>query len=190
MWRGTLLLLGLWALLGSALGDLNETNILKISRQSRPNHRDHAASNSTEFVDRKRKNTLVAFSKNNPEQDWKKYLQVAESEEQDSLELDLDFAKDELRRTANSIQWLSDLYDPLSWSKVPGKLSERCRSDMDRFLQALRDGEPWAAKSAFPCNVITTRKLYFSVTFSFFSTTKVSALMIYNMTLKSILTGS
>ncbi|XP_031840706.1 nose resistant to fluoxetine protein 6 [Nomia melanderi] len=60
--------------------------------------------------------------------------------------LDVDFMKEKLERTANSIQWLADLYDPLKWARVPGKLEPECHRDLEFFLKSLRDGKPWAAK--------------------------------------------
>lgn len=97
-----------------------------------------------------RSGPLIAFSKNNPELDWKKHLKnVAKIENESPRHVDLDFMKDKLEQTGNSVQWLTDLYDPLRWKRVPGKLDDECRRDMEWFLQALKDGKLWAAKSKF-----------------------------------------
>lgn len=98
---------------------------------------------------------LIGFSKNNPELDWKSYLKIlTESEEEKSKEddLDVDFMKERFENTANSVQWLIDLYDPLRWTRVPGKLQQPCKRDMDLFLTSLRNGRLWAARSkSFSC---------------------------------------
>lgn len=108
--------------------------------------------NETEYIEKKdegrKRSPLVAFSKNNPEQDWKNYLKTFASEnEEEHEDLDIDFMKDKFERTPNSIQWLADLYDPLRWTRVPGKLQNECRRDMEKFLDGLRNGQVWAAKS-------------------------------------------
>jgi hypothetical protein len=90
---------------------------------------------------------LVEFSKNNPELDWRNYLKMASSVEEEPRNSDVDFMDEKLTRTANSIKWLVDLYDPLKWIKVPGKIEEDCRKDMDLFLGSLKDGKIWAAQS-------------------------------------------
>ncbi|XP_046472647.1 nose resistant to fluoxetine protein 6 [Neodiprion pinetum] len=131
----------------------NESNILRLSKPglTRSISPETPSYNSSKdftetadvVVDRK---PLVGFAKNNPELDWKKYLTIAEKDVKIDRDLDLDFMEEKLAKTANSIQWLSDLYDPLKWKKIPGKLSENCRSDMDMFLHSLRNGSLWAAK--------------------------------------------
>ena len=96
------------------------------------------------------KDPLVPFSKNNPELDWKKPLKMATSTSTEApRELDVDFMKEKLQKTANSIQWLVDLYDPLRWRKVPGNLQMDCRREMEWFLEALQGGKIWAAKRKF-----------------------------------------
>lgn len=124
-----------------------ESNILRLSKpqmiaaiKADINGTEHA-----EGKDEARKRA-VAFSKNNPELDWKNYLKTFDGSEEKHRDFDVDFMKEKLERTANSIQWLVDLYDPLRWSRVPGKLQDECNRDMERFLGALRDGKPWAAK--------------------------------------------
>ncbi|KMR04996.1 acyl- delta desaturase [Lasius niger] len=104
--------------------------------------------NTTEYAEEKNgsRKPLIAFSKNNPELDWKNYLKMFDGNEEEHRDLDIDFMKDKLEKTANSIQWLADIYDPLRWARVPGKLQDECRRDMERFLGALRDGKLWAAK--------------------------------------------
>ena len=93
---------------------------------------------------------LVPFSKNNPELDWKKPLKMATSTSTEKpKDLDVDFMIEKLQKTANSIQWLVDLYDPLRWRKVPGNLQEDCKRDMEWFLRALKEGKIWAAKCEF-----------------------------------------
>ncbi|EZA49101.1 hypothetical protein DMN91_005938 [Ooceraea biroi] len=106
--------------------------------------------NETEYIEEKdeakKQAPLVAFSKNNPELDWKNYLKIFDEKEEEHGDLDIDFMKDKLEKTPNSIQWLVDLYDPLRWTRVPGKLQDECRRDMERFLDGLRNGKLWAAK--------------------------------------------
>lgn len=94
-----------------------------------------------------RRGPLIEFSKNNPELDWKKYLKLFDEKQEEHEDLDIDFMKEKLQKTANSIQWLVDLYDPLKWSRVPGKLEHDCRNELDLFLKSLKDGKLWAAKS-------------------------------------------
>lgn len=129
-----------------------ESNILKLSKPQKvvSNGTKTTNFNVTEYTTEKNesgKQSLIAFSKNNPELDWKNYLKMFDRNEEEHRELDVDFMKEKLEKTANSIQWLADLYDPLRWAKVPGKLQDECRRDMERFLSALSDGKIWAAKS-------------------------------------------
>ena len=130
----------------SAVG--NETNILRLGKP-----RSNLPSKNEPEVkkDLGKKPKKFKFTKSNPELDWKIYLwRLAEEEDRTrSNDLDLDFTKDELEKTANSVQWLNDLYDPLRWKKVPGNISTECRMDMDKFLQDLKNGELWAAKCEF-----------------------------------------
>ncbi|XP_043605802.1 nose resistant to fluoxetine protein 6-like isoform X2 [Bombus pyrosoma] len=93
-----------------------------------------------------RRGPLIEFSKNNPELDWKKYLKLFDEKQEEHEDLDIDFMKEKLQKTANSIQWLVDLYDPLKWSRVPGKLGHDCRNELESFLESLKDGKLWAAK--------------------------------------------
>ena len=72
---------------------------------------------------------------------------LIEGDEQRDERHDIDFMGDKVGTTANSIQWLADLYDPLKWSRVPGKLGKDCRKELEFFLESLRDGKLWAAKS-------------------------------------------
>ncbi|XP_033227188.1 nose resistant to fluoxetine protein 6-like isoform X2 [Belonocnema kinseyi] len=93
------------------------------------------------------KELLVPFGRNNPELDWKKPLKIATiTSTEKPKDLDVDFMIEKLQKTANSIQWLVDIYDPLRWRKVPGNLQEDCKRDMEKFLRALKDGKIWAAK--------------------------------------------
>ncbi|XP_014486240.1 PREDICTED: nose resistant to fluoxetine protein 6-like [Dinoponera quadriceps] len=122
-----------------------ESNILKLSKPQKIAVKTDF--NATEGKDESKKRaSSLAFSKNNPELDWKNYLKTFDESEEKHRDFDLDFMKEKLERTANSIQWLVDLYDPLRWARVPGKLQDECRRDMERFLGALRDGKTWAAK--------------------------------------------
>ncbi|XP_011632801.1 nose resistant to fluoxetine protein 6 [Pogonomyrmex barbatus] len=130
-----------------------ESNILKLSRSHKvaPNVTTITSSfNDTKYTPEKnesvKQSPLIAFSKNNPELDWKNYLKMFDGNEEEPRDLDVDFMKEKLERTANSIQWLADLYDPLRWARVPGELQDECRRDMEKFLGALRDGKLWAAK--------------------------------------------
>lgn len=130
-----------------------ESNILKLSRPQKgaSNETKAASFNVTEYTTQQNESgkqaSLIAFSKNNPELDWKNYLKMFDGNEEEHRDLDVDFMKEKLEKTANSIQWLADLYDPLRWARVPGELQNECRRDMERFLSALRDGKLWAAKS-------------------------------------------
>lgn len=127
-----------------------ESNILKLSKPQKiaETTEDLNATEHAEGKDESKKRAfLVAFSKNNPELDWKNYLKTFDGSEEEHRDFDVNFMKEKFERTANSIQWLVDLYDPLRWARVPGKLQDECKRDMERFLGALRDGKPWAAKS-------------------------------------------
>jgi len=130
-----------------------ESNILKLSRSQKvaSNGTKTTSFNLTDYTTEKnesgKQSSLIAFSKNNPELDWKNYLKMFDRNKEEHRDLDVNFMKEKLERTANSIQWLADLYDPLRWARVPGKLQDECRRDMERFLSALRDGKLWAAKS-------------------------------------------
>ncbi|XP_029168174.1 nose resistant to fluoxetine protein 6-like [Nylanderia fulva] len=122
-----------------------ESNILKLSKPQKLASIGSKSNNATDEKNESRK-PLIAFSKNNPELDWKNYLKMFDGNDKEHRDLDIDFMKEKLEKTANSIQWLADLYDPLRWARVPGKLQGECRRDMERFLDALRDGKIWAAK--------------------------------------------
>lgn len=126
-----------------------ESNILKLSKPQKSASIETRTSNfnTTEEEKNESRKPLITFSKNNPELDWKNYLKMFDGNEEEHRDLDIDFMKEKLKKTANSIQWLADLYDPLRWARVPGKLQDECRRDMERFLEALRDGKLWAAKS-------------------------------------------
>ncbi|XP_012061171.1 PREDICTED: uncharacterized protein LOC105624415, partial [Atta cephalotes] len=128
-----------------------ESNILKLSKPQKVSNETKTTNfNVTEYATEKnesgKQSPLITFSKNNPELDWKNYLKMFDGNEEEHRDLDVDFMKEKLEKTANSIQWLADLYDPLRWARVPGKLQDECRRDMERFLSALRDGKLWAAK--------------------------------------------
>lgn len=124
-----------------------ESNILKLSRPQKI-VAIKVDSNATEHAENKDESRKRAsFSKNNPELDWRNYLKTFDESEEKHRDFDVDFMKEKLERTANSIQWLADLYDPLRWARVPGKVQDECKRDMERFLDALRDGKLWAAKS-------------------------------------------
>ncbi|XP_054007203.1 nose resistant to fluoxetine protein 6-like [Hylaeus anthracinus] len=127
------------------------SNILRLgkSRDKIATTTETPNSNLTDYKDDKlpkERGRLVGFSKNNPELDWKNILKVFDAKEEDRADLDVDFTKEKLEKTANSIQWLADIYDPLKWSRVPGKLDGDCRTDLEFFLKSLKDGKPWAAK--------------------------------------------
>ncbi|XP_076233140.1 nose resistant to fluoxetine protein 6 [Calliopsis andreniformis] len=134
----------------------NESNILRLGKaQRKPSIvvEQSLNLNATDYENEKSvskdRTPLIEFSKNNPELDWKKYLKMFEQkkENEDKVEeLDVDFMNEKLEKTANSIQWLADLYDPLRWSRVPGKLDVDCRRDLEFFLKSLKDGKLWAAK--------------------------------------------
>ncbi|XP_011256830.1 nose resistant to fluoxetine protein 6 isoform X2 [Camponotus floridanus] len=127
-----------------------ESNILKLSKPQKFVSIETKTSNfnTTEHEEEKNESRkpLIGFSKNNPELDWKNYLKMFEGNEEKHRDLNIDFMKEKFEKTANSIQWLADLYDPLRWARVPGKLQDECRRDMERFLEALTDGKLWAAK--------------------------------------------
>ncbi|XP_025154476.1 uncharacterized protein LOC105186838 isoform X2 [Harpegnathos saltator] len=126
-----------------------ESNILKLSRPQKikATTTELNATEDAEDKDESRKRASpLGFSRNNPELDWKNYLKTLDGSEEMHRDFDVDFMKEKLERTANSIQWLADLYDPLRWARVPGKVRDECRRDMESFLGALRDGKLWAAK--------------------------------------------
>lgn len=131
----------------------NESNILKIgkSKQASPVTERASNLNATDYEGEKQaskeRGRLIGFSRNNPELDWKKYLKLFDEKKEEHRDLDVDFMREKLERTANSIRWLADLYDPLKWSRVPGKLNDDCRKDLEFFLKSLQDGKLWAAKS-------------------------------------------
>lgn len=130
-----------------------ESNILKLSKpQKVPIEANTLNLNKTEHAQDKNESeqrpALISFSKNNPELDWKNYLNMFDAkQEEEHRNFDVDFMREKFERTANSIQWLADLYDPLRWVRVPGGLQDECRRDMEMFLDALRNGKLWAAKS-------------------------------------------
>lgn len=127
-----------------------ESNILKLSNSQKTVSISMQTPNfntTEEKSETKKRTSLVGFSKNNPELDWKNYLKMFVGKEEEHRDLDVDFMKEKLERTANSIQWLADLYDPLRWARVPGKLQDECKKDMEKFLNALKAGKLWAAKS-------------------------------------------
>ncbi|XP_067212245.1 nose resistant to fluoxetine protein 6 [Linepithema humile] len=129
-----------------------ESNILKLSKLHKvdPIETEVPSFNITEYAEEKNESRkrlpLISFSKNNPEMDWKNYLKMFDKNEEERRDFDVDFMKEKFEQTANSIQWLADLYDPLRWARVPGKLQGECRRDIERFLGALKDGKLWAAK--------------------------------------------
>lgn len=141
----------------------NESNILRIGKSRDPatvatKERAKGENSSDELNDYKEERQAskvgdgqvplsIGFGKNNPELDWKNYLRLIEGDEQRDKRHDIDFMGDKVGTTANSIQWLADLYDPLKWSRVPGKLGKDCRKELEFFLESLRDGKLWAAKS-------------------------------------------
>lgn len=136
----------------------NESNILRLGKPQKKtividekpnlNASDYEATDNEKTASKERL-PLIGFSKNNPELDWKNYLKMFEQKEDKAGELDVDFMNEKLEKTANSIQWLADLYDPLRWSRVPGKLRVDCRSDLEFFFKSLKDGKLWAAKSEY-----------------------------------------
>lgn len=137
-----------------ALGDGGESNILRLAIPRKIAAIQVETLNVTETLDEEiegktRNARLGTFSKNNPEQDWKKHLKKLGQGEERPRMYDLDFMKEKLEITGNSVRWLVDIYDPLKWSKVPGELGPDCRRDMEMFLKELNDGELWAAKSEF-----------------------------------------
>lgn len=130
-----------------------KSNILRLSRPKSTTLRstsdlkvdDKSDNEKTEVL----RDRLLAFSKNNPESDWKTYLKIVnDKNETDGVsDLDLEFSKDKFELNANSIQWLNDIYDPLRWHRIPGKLTPQCLRDMELFITSLKDGKLWAAKS-------------------------------------------
>lgn len=135
----------------------NESNILRLGKAPKVTTdavveaRTNDINNSSDYMEERNltrtNEPLVGFSKNNPELDWKNHVKIAAENDEERRDLDVDFMNEKLERTANSIQWLSDLYDPLKWTRVPGELRDECRRDMDWYLKSLKDGKLWAAKS-------------------------------------------
>ncbi|XP_076292737.1 nose resistant to fluoxetine protein 6 [Lasioglossum baleicum] len=129
----------------------NESNILRLGKsRNKSSITDVPVKlNETYGDDAKDHDRLIGFSKNKPEVDWKNHLKTFdEKEEAATKDLDLDFTREKPQRTANSIQWLADLYDPLRWARVPGKLTPECRRDLELFIESLRAGKVWAAKAS------------------------------------------
>ncbi|XP_046817971.1 nose resistant to fluoxetine protein 6-like isoform X1 [Vespa crabro] len=133
----------------------NESNILRLGKSPKLTATvvkvmKNDINNSSDYTEERNltrtNEPLIGFSKNNPELDWKNHVKIAVENEEERRDLDIDFMNEKLERTANSIQWLSDLYDPLKWTRVPGELQDECRKDMDSFLKSLKDGKLWAAK--------------------------------------------
>lgn len=139
------------AVIASVKSDSNILRLSKpVSKSLKSNFNVNASDDLTiERDDPPSRVKLVEWSKNNPELDWKNYLRMfpENPQEQPPRERDIDFTKGKLERTANSIKWLTDLYDPLEWSRAPGKLTKHCRKDIEWFRAALEDGKLWAAKS-------------------------------------------
>lgn len=132
----------------------NDSNILRLSRPLKTKidtkllENDSNDTDNIQEVQKPKGHRLVLFSKNNPELDWKTYINKnVGKNDQVPRDLDLDFMNNKLETNGNSIQWLSDLYDPLKWIRVPGKLNDNCRNHMEIFLHGLKDGKLWAAKS-------------------------------------------
>ncbi|KAI4479390.1 hypothetical protein M0804_011175 [Polistes exclamans] len=131
----------------------NESNILRLSKPQKvvstlikSNDINNVSDYQREMKEMISTESHVEYSKNNPELDWKNHVKIAAENEELPRDLDVNFMEDKIESTANSIQWLSDLYDPLKWKRVPGKLENECRKDMNSFLKSLKDGKLWAAK--------------------------------------------
>ncbi|XP_078045427.1 nose resistant to fluoxetine protein 6 [Augochlora pura] len=141
-------------LLATALANVprNESNILRLGksrgRSSITDAPPKSNGTETEKDAVKDHGRLIAFSRNNPELDWRNQLRMFDRKEEAAgrENLDVDFMRERPQRTANSIQWLADLYDPLKWARVPGKLAPECRRDLELFIESLRAGKLWAAK--------------------------------------------
>ncbi|XP_057340254.1 nose resistant to fluoxetine protein 6-like [Microplitis mediator] len=128
----------------------NESNILRLSKPKSTTIKSLIITTSVKNIPSEEtevlRDRLLAFSKNNPESDWKKYLKINNSKNDSDSDVDVNFMKDKLELNANSIQWLTDIYDPLRWHRIPGKLTPECLRDMELFISALKDGKLWAAK--------------------------------------------
>lgn len=129
----------------------NESNILRLSKPKSTTIKSLIITTSAKNIPSEEtevlRDRLLAFSKNNPESDWKKYLKINNNKNDSDSDVDVNFMKDKLELNANSIQWLTDIYDPLRWHRIPGKLTPECHRDMELFISALKDGKLWAAKS-------------------------------------------
>ncbi|XP_008549962.1 nose resistant to fluoxetine protein 6 [Microplitis demolitor] len=128
----------------------NESNILRLSKPKSTTIKSLIITTSAKNIPSEEtevlRDRLLAFSKNNPESDWKKYLKINNNKNDSDSDVDVNFMKDKLELNANSIQWLTDIYDPLRWHRIPGKLTPECHRDMELFISALKDGKLWAAK--------------------------------------------
>ncbi|KAJ8680796.1 hypothetical protein QAD02_016583 [Eretmocerus hayati] len=130
-------------------------NVQRLSASRR--HRSRSIPTSMSISEVEAPETVVASfasqlkgSKNNPETDWKNDVAELAKKSQSNehfTDLELDFMSGGLVKTPNSFQWLVDLYDPLRWTKLPGRLNSECARQMGEFIDALWKGEPWAAKS-------------------------------------------
>lgn len=128
--------------LNANMSNLNEQK--KVYRTNVLSNGSHGMKSDYERND---KHLLLTLSKNNPELDWKTVINSFTSNFQNEEDIDIDFMTEDLGKTMNSIQWLTDLYDPLRWRKIPGNVHESCKADMELFLESLKKGNIWAAKS-------------------------------------------
>ncbi|XP_066586806.1 nose resistant to fluoxetine protein 6-like isoform X2 [Prorops nasuta] len=137
------LVLSCWSF-GSVLAN-DRSNILRLGKPGRKS--SIALEFTSTTTTQKNQADEIHFSNNNPELDWKEQLKAIDPEIIATDQSDIDFAIEKLNSTANSIQWLSDLYDPLKWARVPGtKLNQTCSQDMEFYLSSLKQGKLWAAK--------------------------------------------
>lgn len=127
--------------LNANMSNLNEQK--KVYRTNVLSNGSHGMKSDYERND---KHLLLTLSKNNPELDWKTVINSFTSNFQNEEDIDIDFMTEDLGKTMNSIQWLTDLYDPLRWRKIPGNVHESCKADMELFLESLKKGNIWAAK--------------------------------------------
>lgn len=141
-----LLLLSLLVAGATAVAKDSSSNILRIPKSKTTTSPISTTAGPTIVLKSERKD----LSRSNPELDWKTSLKNAvEKLEEQHHHFDLDFIKDGLSTWGNSAQWLVDLYDPLSWTKIPGNVSQDCHDDLELYLRSLRNGDVWAARCKY-----------------------------------------
>lgn len=133
-----------FAALGEEMNS-NDSNIYRISRNRSATQ--PARLEAGEMP--KMESAATDLSRGNPELDWQSTLNKQTNKDKEVKKHDIDFMIDKLEKTPNLIQWLTDLYSPLRWKKIPGEPNEMCKNEMEHYLKELRNGASWASKSKY-----------------------------------------